>query len=147
MSNNIEQYLTIFVHSKQYLIISGNIYQYLTISNNIEQDSKLFCTPYDIIHFWNFLILFSFSTWASIRGAFAPKNFLLLRVRSVFAGGAPFYNFIKHLFRDWKKVEILLLKNYRGIDWTFCESRSNSEDVSPFRSNFPVSSSWVTKLL
>ena len=60
MSNNIEQYLTIFVHSKQYLIISGNIYQYLTISNNIEQDSKLFCTPYDIIQFWNFFILLFF---------------------------------------------------------------------------------------
>ena len=57
MSNNIEQYLTIFVHSKQSLIISGNIYQYLTISNNIKQDSKLFCTPYDIIQFWNFFLL------------------------------------------------------------------------------------------
>ena len=73
MSNNIEQYLTIFFHSKQYLIISGNIYQYLTISNNIEQDSKLFCTPYDIIQFWNFFISFFF-TLVIPRGAFAPKK-------------------------------------------------------------------------
>ena len=64
--DNINQYLTIWDIINQYLTISSNITNYLAIS------SGLCCSE----TFWiiNSRLLTDRPTWASYRGAFAPKN-------------------------------------------------------------------------
>ena len=64
--DNIYQYLTIWDIINQYLTISSNITNYLAIS------SGLCCSE----TFWiiNSRLLTDRPTWASYRGAFAPKN-------------------------------------------------------------------------
>ena len=70
--DNIYQYLTISINIYQYLSISINIWQYLTISINVQQ-----CLLTNISRWNNSRADWSQTdrqTWASPRGAFAPKN-------------------------------------------------------------------------
>ena len=69
ISNNIGQYWTIFGNIWQYWTIFGNIVQYWTIFGKLWKH----LTTSIVSHLVNFLFHFFF-TWASSRGAFAPKS-------------------------------------------------------------------------
>ena len=70
---NIRQYLTILYNIAQYWAIFGKIWKYLTISSNIVSHLIPQKQSYTIP---KFSVPLFFFTWASSRGAFAPKNLI-----------------------------------------------------------------------